>query len=155
MKKILFTLAPLLLLMTARAQTADTSKKAVKTNTTDLILDAPISTSEPNDKIFTSVEVEPQFPGGIDAFGRFLSTHIHYPVIARKNRTQGRVIVTMVVEKDGSVSDVKIARGVSGDIDAEAIRVIKSSPKWSPGIQNGRPVRVSYAVPISFTLDKQ
>jgi len=154
MKKILLTLAPLLLLLTAKAQTTDTAKKAAKTNAADVILDAPIATGEPNDRIFTSVEVEPQFPGGIDAFGRFLGTHIHYPAAARKNRIQGRVIVTMVVEKDGSVSDVKIARGVSDDIDAEAMRVIKSSPKWSPGIQNGRPVRVSYAVPISFTLDK-
>jgi len=155
MKKILLTLTPLLLILTARAQTADTTKtKTGKTADVEVAIDAPVSGPEDKNQIFTSVEHVPEFPGGINAFSHFLTTNIRYPETARKNKKQGRVIITMVVEKDGTVTEVKIARGVSDDLDAEAVRVIKLSPKWAPGTQNGRPVRVAYAVPISFTLDK-
>jgi len=155
MKKILLTLTTLLLLSTAQAQTADTAKtKTAKTARLEVTIDAPVGGPEDKGTVFTSVEQEPEFPGGLIAFSHFLTTNIRYPQIARKNKKQGRVIVTMVIEKDGTVTDVKIVRSVSGDLDAEAMRVIKLSPRWNPGIQNGRPVRVAYAVPINFTLDK-
>jgi len=103
--------------------------------------------------VFTSVEQVPGFPGGITAFGQFLAKNLRYPADSRKKGIQGRVIITFVVEKDGSITDVRIARGIAADIDQEAIRVLELSPKWVPGIQNGYPVRVAYTVPISFTLD--
>jgi TonB family protein len=103
-------------------------------------------------KIFTSVEQVPEFPGGLNAFYDFLSKNIKYPDECRKKGIQGRVIISFVVEEDGALSNFQIARGVENDIDKEALRVLKSSPKWVPGYQNGKPVRVAYAVPISFTL---
>lgn len=102
--------------------------------------------------VLSSVEKLPEFPGGVEAFGKFLASHVRYPKDAREKGTQGRVIITFVVEKDGSLSGQKISRGVSPDIDAEALRVLAMSPKWSPGTQKGKAVRVQYSVPISFTL---
>jgi TonB family protein len=110
------------------------------------------STTKQVDKVFTTVQHVPEFPGGINAFYRFLGHAVHYPKSARENGTQGRVIIKMIVEKDGSLSHITIARGVSKDIDKEAIRAMSTSPKWKPGTQNGKLVRVAYALPISFTL---
>jgi TonB family protein len=106
-----------------------------------------------DNKIFTAVEQIPQFPGGIDAFYQFLGDNIRYPADSKKAASQGRVIISFVVEKDGSLTNVHTVRGVDSSIDKEAVRVIKLSPKWSPAIQNGRVVRVGYSVPIAFTLD--
>lgn len=103
-------------------------------------------------KVFTSVEQVPEFPGGIEAFFNFLSKNIKYPAQARKNNIQGKVIISFIVETDGSLSGAKVLRGIGYGTDDEALRVIKLSPNWRPGIQNGKPVRVSYSVPISFTL---
>jgi len=113
--------------------------------------DTKVTEEDPN-KIFTSVEQVPEFPGGLDAFNKYLSNHIKYPAVARENNTQGRAIVTFVCERDGSLTDVKCVRDPGDGCGDEAVRVIKSSPKWKPGIQNGRPVRVQYSVPVSFTL---
>jgi protein TonB len=115
--------------------------------------DAKVTEDDPN-KIFTSVEKVPEFPGGIDAFYKYLQKTIHYPAVARENNTQGRVIISFVCEKDGSLTDVSVARGIGDGCDEEAMRVIKASPHWRPGIQNGRPVRVRYSVPIAFTLSE-
>lgn len=115
--------------------------------------DAKVTEEDPN-KIFTAVEQEPTFPGGMEKFINYLSKNIHYPAIARENNTQGRVIVSFVCERDGSLTDVKVARGIGDGCDEEAVRVIRNSPKWKPGIQNGRPVRVAYSVPIAFTLSE-
>jgi len=101
---------------------------------------------------YTKRGIPPQFKGGLDAFGDYLSRSINYPTDAREKNIQGRVNVTFVVEKDGKVSDVQVTRSVSPSLDAEAVRVIKRSPKWEPGVQYGRPVRVIYSVPISFAL---
>src|ERR1700722_9342207 len=99
MKKILLTLTPLLLILTAQAQTADTAKtKVAKTGGIEVTIDSPIGGPEDKDQVFTSVEQAPKFPGGIDAFYHFMVTNIRYPETARKNKKQGRVIVTMVVE---------------------------------------------------------
>ncbi|WPU93800.1 TonB family protein [Mucilaginibacter sabulilitoris] len=141
-------------------QVADPGQKDQKGDpNADIRIDEPVGNSDikqvveadPN-QIFTSVEQVPEFPGGLDKFGAYLSKAIRYPAVARENGTQGRVIVTFVVERDGSLTDIKVTRGIGSGCDEEAVRVLKNSPKWKPGIQNGRPVRVQYSVPISFTL---
>ncbi len=103
-------------------------------------------------QIFTVVESMPSFPGGDKARIRFLNENIEYPKMARESGIQGRVYVTFVVERNGLVTDVKILRGIGGGCDEEAIRVVKAMPKWIPGKQRGKPVRVQFTLPIKFTL---
>ncbi len=103
-------------------------------------------------KIFTVVEQMPMFPGGDGALMGYLRDKIHYPTVAAENGVQGRVVVGFVVERDGSITDVNILRGVDPSLDREAMRVVKSMPKWTPGKQNGSAVRVKYQVPVSFRL---
>ena len=103
-------------------------------------------------KVFDIVEQMPQFPGGQVALMKYLSENIHYPVVAQENGVQGRVVVAFVVERDGSISDVHVARGVGPSLDKEAVRVVKSMPKWQPGKQNGSAVRVKFNVPVAFRL---
>ena len=100
--------------------------------------------------IFQVVEDMPQFPGG--SVQKWIAKNVKYPMIAQENNIQGKVFVQFVIEKDGSVSDVKVARSVDPSLDKEAIRVVKAMPKWKPGKQRGKPVRVSYTVPINFQL---
>jgi TonB family protein len=110
---------------------------------------------EENQKqIFTAVEQAPGFPGGDVELHNYLVKNVRYPAKARKNKTQGRVIVTFVVEPDGSITNTRVVRGIGDGADEEALRVIKASPKWLPGIQNGRKVRVAYTIPIQFSLAK-
>ena len=103
-------------------------------------------------KVFDVVEEMPQFPGGQAALLEYLSKNIKYPVVAEENGVQGRVIVTFVVERDGSITDVKVVKSVDPSLDKEAARVVKSMPKWQPGKQNGSAVRVKYTVPVTFRL---
>lgn len=105
-------------------------------------------------KVFTSVETQPTFPDGIDAFYTFLGRYIRYPAAMRNNNIQGRVIVTFVVEKDGSLSDIHCLRDLGYGSAEEVVRVLKISPKWIPGNQNGLPVRVQYTAPINFQLQE-
>ena len=103
-------------------------------------------------KVFDVVEEMPSFPGGQGALMSYLASNIKYPVVAQENGVQGRVIVSFVVERDGSITDVKVARSVDPSLDREAQRVVKSMPKWKPGKQNGSTVRVKYTVPVVFRL---
>ena len=103
-------------------------------------------------KIFEVVEQMPSFPGGDAALMQFLSKNIKDPVVAEEHGIQGRVIATFVVERDGSITDVKVVKSVDPSLDKEAIRVLKSMPKWIPGKQNGSAVRVKYTVPVTFRL---
>jgi protein TonB len=103
-------------------------------------------------QIFLVVEEMPSYPGGEQEMYRFISQNIEYPRMAKESGISGRVFVTFVVEKDGSVTDVKVLRGIGGGCDEEAIRVIKSMPKWKAGKQRGKAVRVQYRMPIKFTL---
>ena len=103
-------------------------------------------------KVFDVVEQMPSFPGGMGALMSWLSQNIKYPVIAAENGVQGRVIVQFVVEKDGSITDVKVAKSVDPSLDKEAARVVSAMPKWTPGKQNGSAVRVKYTVPVTFKL---
>ncbi|MBR6715088.1 MAG: energy transducer TonB [Prevotella sp.] len=103
-------------------------------------------------KVFDVVEQMPSFPGGNEALMKFLSENVKYPVVAQENGVQGRVVVSFVVERDGSITDVKVVRSVDPSLDKEATRVVKSMPNWIPGKQNGAAVRVKYNVPVSFRL---
>lgn len=102
--------------------------------------------------IFYAAEEMPEFPGGYQALLNFLSQNIRYPSIAAESGITGKVTVNFVVNKDGSISDATILRGVDQALDKEALRVINSLPKWKPGKQAGKPVRVSFSVPINFKL---
>jgi protein TonB len=119
----------------AKAQTTDTNTRSDTT-------------------IYTAVQNTATYPGGLQEFMGYLSKNIRYPNSARLANTQGRVFMSFVIEKDGSLSNFKILRGVSQDIDAEALRLMKESPKWIPAKQNDIIVRQRYVVPISFTLNK-
>ena len=103
-------------------------------------------------KVFDVVEEMPSFPGGNAALMSYLNSNTKYPVVAQENGVQGRVIISFVVKRDGSISDVKVARSVDPSLDREAQRVVKSMPRWTPGKQNGQTVRVKYTVPVVFRL---
>lgn len=113
-----------------------------------------VEEEEPEEQtIFEVVEQMPEFPnGGMAGLMQYLSKNIKYPTIAQENGTQGRVTVQFVVNKDGSIVDAKVLRGVDPYLDKEAIRVISAMPKWKPGMQRGKPVRVKYTVPVMFRL---
>ena len=104
------------------------------------------------DIVFTTVEQEPSFPGGINSFSKFLVANIKYPSQARAKNVEGKVFISFIVEENGSLSDIKIVRDIGYGCGKEALRVMKLSPKWKPGIQNGHKVRVQYTIPISYTL---
>ena len=103
-------------------------------------------------EVFFIVEDMPEFPGGDLALRKYIANAIKYPVIAQENGIQGKVYVTFVVGKDGKVTGARIARGVDPSLDKEALRVVNSLPTWKPGKQRGKPVNVSYTVPINFVL---
>ncbi len=103
-------------------------------------------------KIFQIVEEQPEFPGGEEARLRFLRDNMNYPMMAREAGIQGTVFVTFVVERDGSISDVQILRGIGGGCDEEAVRVARMMPRWKPGKQRNRPVRTQFRMPIRFAL---
>ncbi len=116
----------------------------------------PVKTEAPKpeveNKVFDVVEQMPSFPGGQSALMQFLQSNVKYPVVAQENGVQGRVVVSFVVERDGSITDVQVVRSVDPSLDREAQRVVRSMPKWIPGKQNGQAVRVKYNVPVSFRL---
>jgi protein TonB len=103
-------------------------------------------------QIFMVVESMPEPPGGIAALYKYLGENIKYPQMAKESGIQGTVYVTFVVERDGSITDVRVLRGIGGGCDEEAIRVVKNMPKWTPGKQRGKPVRVQYNLPVKFIL---
>ena len=145
-KYLLFVpLAIALLAMNSSVIRANVQKKVVKTTKTTKKADA-------SNKVYEVVEQMPTFPGGDAALMKYLAENIKYPVSAQKAKEQGRVVVQFIVEKDGAVTSVKTVRSVAPALDAEAVRVIKAMPKWTPGRQGGQPVRVNYNVPVSFRL---
>ena len=107
---------------------------------------------EAEDEIFQVVENDPEFPGGAEAMYKYLAQNIKYPQLARENNITGRVYHQFVVEKDGSVTNVKVMRDIGGGCGAEAVRVVKSMPKWTPGKQRGKAVRVYYQIPVNVSL---
>ncbi|WGQ11687.1 TonB family protein [Pedobacter gandavensis] len=111
-------------------------------------------TAEIDNQIYNAsgVEVYPEFEGGMKGWARFLQRNLRYPSLAQENEVQGRVMVSFVIERDGSISDVKLISGIGSGCDEEALRVIRKSPKWKPGQQNAQPVRVRYTMPLAFAL---
>ena len=107
---------------------------------------------EATEEIFVVVEQQPEFPGGMSALMKFLGDNIKYPVIAQENGIQGRVITRFVVERDGSITDVQVVRGQDPSLDKEAVRVIQTMPRWKPGQQRGKAVRVRFTLPVVFRL---
>ncbi|NEU09141.1 energy transducer TonB [Flavihumibacter sp. R14] len=99
-----------------------------------------------------TVQVAPEYPGGQKAFGKFLGSNIKYPVNARENNIQGKVYIGFIVEKTGELSDLKIIKGIGGGCDEEALRVLKTSPPWKPGMVEGKPVRTAYTFPVTFQI---
>lgn len=104
------------------------------------------------DKVFEFVEQQPEFPGGQDAMMKFLGQNIRYPSVAQRNGLEGRVILSFVVDQNGEISDIKVLKPLGGGTDEEAIRVIKTMPKWRPGKQNGRAVKVKFTLPVLFSI---
>jgi protein TonB len=127
----------------------DRPDQAAQTYVPVSIEEAPEPVAE---EIFTFVEEYPEFPGGEKALYEYIKNNIRYPEVARTSGITGTVYVQFVVEKDGSISDVKVLRGIGGGCDEEAVRVVKSMPKWKPGKQRGQPVRVYYTLPIDFKI---
>ena len=107
-----------------------------------------------DDAIFVVAENAPEFPGGTDSLYAYIARNIKYPEAAKKEKIEGRVFVTFVIEKDGQVSSAKILRDIGGGCGEEAIRVVKNMPKWKPGTQRGKPVRFQFNLPVSFLLGK-
>ena len=116
------------------------------------VIAQPEPPKEEETKVFDVVEQMPSFPGGQAALFQWLSSNIKYPVVAEENGVQGRVIVTFVVERDGSITDVRVVKSVDPSLDKEAVRVTKAMPRWIPGKQNGSAVRVKYTLPVTFRL---
>ncbi len=144
---------------------ADTSNGIIFVNTKEYvkngkkeIVSIHVTAKEPQEEeaepkgVFDVVEQMPEFPGGAVEMMKFLSENVKYPEAAMKAGTQGRVLATFIVEADGTVTNIKVVKKVSDEIDAEAVRVIKAMPKWKPGMQNGKVVRVKYTIPVTFRL---
>ncbi len=120
--------------------------------TTVLAQKTVVSQKDQKEDPFNVVEDMPAFPGGMEAMIQFISSNIKYPADAKKQKVDGRVLVKFVVEKDGSITEVKVIKPAFPSLDAEAIRVVKAMPKWKPGYQNGKAVRVQFTMPINFSL---
>lgn len=116
-------------------------------------VEAAVEAAPKEEEIFTVVEQQPEFTGGMAALGQYLSKNIRYPAAAQRANVSGRVFVSFVVNTDGSIQDVQVLKGLGFGTDEEAVRVVKAMPKWRPGKQSGRPVRVKFNLPINFTLE--
>lgn len=134
--KLLPTLFFCVAMFAAKAQTVDTAKSVKDTA-----------------QISKPVDVLPEFKGGPEKLMRFLARNLKYPAKALDDNVRGKVIVSFVVERDGSLTDIKVVKSLSAETDAEALRLIAILPAWKPGIQGGRPVRVQYSLPVSFNFD--
>lgn len=134
---------------TSNDRKGTTSKKSQKGNTT-LIQSAVDTDSIENSKIFGGVEEMPSFPGGMAALMKYIKDNLRYPEICREGAAMGRVNVVFIVNEDGSLSDVKVIRSIIPELDKEAIRVVKSMPKWNPAKQNGKAVKMKYVVSVNF-----
>lgn len=110
------------------------------------------TTTTTEDNVFTVVEQMPMFPGGDSALMNYLCKTVKYPEVAAKNGVQGRVVVGFIIEPDGSITNVRILRGVDPSLDREAMRVVSEMPKWTPGVKDGKKVRVRYQEPVAFRL---
>lgn len=136
-KELLFGLMLFIFAISAKAQTADTINDNI----------------EP--ELITIVEIAAEFPGGFQAMSEFISTNLNYPQEAKEAGIEGRVFVSFIVEKDGSLSSIQLLRGIGYGCDEEAMAVVKKMPKWKPAIQRGEPVRMRYQLPFVFKLENE
>lgn len=168
MKKLFLTSVVAILLLAActsesKKESTDTTRTSVSpppppvetSDSTDkLIPPPPISSDVESTYNYASMEKPPIYPGGMTAFYKFISKNLTYPTEALKNNVQGSVLLSFTIEKDGSLTDARVERKLGSGTDEEALRVLNLSEKWSPGMVEGKPVRVKYNIPIKFTLGK-
>ena len=152
MKKII-TLSALLVLLGSNLRAQNVINPAnEKDGPTILRAVGDDSTTSDNEKVYQVVGQQPNFPGGKEELFKYLAYNMIYPADAAKNKVEGRVLVTFVIEHDGSISNVNVVNSVYPSLDKEAIRVVSEMPKWIPGKANGKTVRVKYTIPITFRL---
>jgi len=147
MKPFFTTIAFLVIFSMAKAQQQPTDSTPIKI-TGVIMHPGPVDTT----RIYRVVELEPDFPGGRSKWIEYTKANLKYPEYAKANGAQGMVFVTFVVERDGSITNPKVIRGIGNGCDEEAVRLVKNSPKWIPGKQNTHFVRVQYTIPIEFKL---
>lgn len=153
MKKII-ALSALLLLLDPNLKAQNVVNPTnEKDNITILRAVGDDSTVSDKEKVYQVVEQQPSFPGGREELFKYLAYNVKYPIDAAKNKIEGRVLVTFVVEHDGSISNVNVANSVYPSLDKESIRVVSGMPKWIPGKANGKTIRVKYTIPITFRLN--
>ena len=153
MKKII-ALSALLLLLDSNLKAQNVVNPTnEKDNITILRAVGDDSTVSDKEKVYQIVEQQPSFPGGREELFKYLAYNVKYPIDAAENKIEGRVLVTFVVEHDGSISNVNVANSVYPSLDKESIRVVSGMPKWIPGKANGKTVRVKYTIPITFRLN--
>ncbi|MCR9016822.1 energy transducer TonB [Aquiflexum gelatinilyticum] len=134
------------------------SCKSSKDSAFSKTLDIPMgenSAQGSSDEVFDMVDEFPQFPGGIEAWGNFMKDNLKYPASAKDKGIEGTVYITFIINKDGSVSDAEILRGIGGGCDEEALRVVKASPNWNPGKKDGKIVRSRMRLPVQYALGKK
>jgi periplasmic protein TonB len=149
MKKIVLSASLLALCFAAKAQSSPENLTEIdKPAAPQKIVD----TTPVPDKIITTIEVMPMYPGGQKEMQKFISENLHYPQKALRKGIQGRVITKFVIDKDGSITKGEVVRGIGGGCDEEALRLLNTMPKWKPGSQNGRPVKVYYTLPFTFKI---
>ena len=151
MKSIITFVACMTFAMLMNAQVQDSVRSSDKMQIISVETDKKESAII-EEEVFLVVEVMPEFPGGKEALLNYLGENILYPQLARESNIQGTVFVTFIVEPDGSLSKVKVMRGIGGGCEEEAVRVVQSMPKWKPGTQRGKPVRVQFNLPVRFVL---
>ena len=116
------------------------------------VITDPVIADAPMAKIGETVDQMPSFPGGENKMLEYLESNLRYPVLAEENGIQGRVVVSFIIEKDGSINDVKVEKHIEKVFDKESVRLVKNMPKWNPGKKDGKPVRVRHSIPIMFRL---
>lgn len=136
-KELLFGLMLFIFAISTKAQTADTINNDI------------------GPELITIVEIAPEFPGGFQALSEFITTNLNYPQEAKEAGVEGRVFVSFIVEKDGSLSSIQLLRGIGYGCDEEAMAVVKKMPKWKPATQRGKPVRMRYQLPFVFKLENE
>jgi protein TonB len=149
MKKILFAI---FLLSASYAFAQDTVPPPPPPPPPPYLLDTTTKSTDIAGKVFVVVEQMPAFPGGDKKLFKFLKKNIKYPKEARRKEIEGRVYISFVIDEQGMVQDVRVIKGVSPELDEEAVRVVKLMPKWTPGSQKGKPIKVQYTLPIIFHL---
>ena len=147
MRKTLFTLILFLSVLCANAEKPDTTIYQ-----SCRLADSPDTKGIDDEHIKIIFDSCPQFKNGFDDLVNYIASHVHYPLNARKNHVEGKVIISTVIEKDGRISHAEVVHSVSRDLDEEALRVINSLPKWKPGVLHRKPVRIRYYMLVSFKI---